>query len=133
MEGFETASEAGGMLAGIVMSEPGWLGKAATQIVYPPIGDFMPRSKDVLPLPLPADVSDFLRICFKRQSVRGHGGQTVRKERDTGVLGRCAGELTLEGVALPAFRPRRWTGLGSFAGHFSIGLLLPCGGRGTNE
>jgi hypothetical protein len=44
MKGFETASEAGGMLAKIVISEPGWLGEAATQIVYPPIGDFMPRS-----------------------------------------------------------------------------------------
>jgi hypothetical protein len=95
MERFETASEAGGMLAKFVMSEPGWLGKAATQIFYSPIGDSMPRSKDVLPLPLPADVSDFVRICFKRQSVRGHGGQTVREERDTGVLARCATQLAL--------------------------------------
>ena len=67
--------------------------------------------------------------------MRGHGGQTVRKERDTGVLARCAAELTLEGVTLSAFGPRRWTGLGlaSSAAHGQEACSHVCGrvGRGT--
>jgi hypothetical protein len=85
-EGFEAASEAGCLLAKIVMSEPGWLGEVVTQMVYPPNGDFIPRGKDVLHLPLPADVSDFARGGFKRQFDRGHGRQTAKEKREKGVL-----------------------------------------------
>jgi hypothetical protein len=85
-EKFETAAEAGCMLAEILLAEPGWLGEVAKQMVYPPIGDFIPRSKDVLPLPVPADVLDFIRGGLRKQFRRGHGRQTAREKRDRGVL-----------------------------------------------
>jgi hypothetical protein len=85
-ENVETAAEAGCMLAEILLAEPGWLGEVAKQIVYPPIGDFIPRSKDVRRLPVPADVLDFIRGGLKKQFRRRHGRQTAREKRDTGVL-----------------------------------------------
>ncbi len=52
-----TAADAGCELVELLFEEPGWLGEVTRRMAYPPIGDFIPGSKDVLPLPLPAGSS----------------------------------------------------------------------------